>query len=135
MYICVRVLGLGRVQLFATPWTVAYQTPLSVGFFRQEYFCGLPFPTPGDLFNHGSTCISVISCIGITAPPGKPQVGRQQFQIQLLNIYDQTSFKHYMINYHEMMIHPEVMMVKIIKCYENPNKHRCEPSVNKLINV
>ena len=40
-----------------------------------------------------------------------------------------------MINYHEMMIHHEVMMVKIIKCHENPNKHSCEPSVNKLINV
>ena len=74
MYVC--VLGLGRVQLFATPWTVAYQTPLSVGLFRQEYFCGLPFPTPRDLLNHGSTCISVISCTGITAPPGKPRVGR-----------------------------------------------------------
>ena len=36
-------------QLFATPWTVARQAPLSVGFFRQEYGRGLPFPSPGDL--------------------------------------------------------------------------------------
>ena len=41
------------VQLFATPWTVAYQAPLSVGFSRQEYWSGLPFPSPGDLPNPG----------------------------------------------------------------------------------
>ena len=41
---------LSRIQLFATPWTVACQTPLStVLFSRQEYWNGLPFPTPGDL--------------------------------------------------------------------------------------
>ena len=34
------------VQLFATPWTVARQAPLSMGFFRQEYWSGLPFPSP-----------------------------------------------------------------------------------------
>ena len=34
---------------FATPWTVARQTPLSMGFPRQEYWSGLPFPSPGDL--------------------------------------------------------------------------------------
>ena len=37
------------VQLFATPWTVALQAPLSTGFSRQEYWSGLPFPSPGDL--------------------------------------------------------------------------------------
>ena len=41
------------VQLFATPWTVAYQAPLSMGFSRQEYWSGLPFPSPGDLPNAG----------------------------------------------------------------------------------
>ena len=34
---------------FATPWTIALQAPLSMGFFRQEYWSGSPFPTPGDL--------------------------------------------------------------------------------------
>ena len=38
-----------HVRLFATPWTVALQTPLSMGFPRQEYWSGLLFPTPGDL--------------------------------------------------------------------------------------
>ena len=40
------VKSLSRVRLFATPWTVAYQSPLSVGFSRQEYWSGLLFPSP-----------------------------------------------------------------------------------------
>ena len=43
----VKVKSLSRVQLFATPWTTAYQAPLSMGFSRQEYWSGLPFPSPG----------------------------------------------------------------------------------------
>ena len=46
-----------------TPWTVARQAPLSMGFSRQEYWSGLPFPPPGDLPNPGSNT-SYISCIG-----------------------------------------------------------------------
>ena len=41
--------SLSHVQLFATPWTVALQAPLSMGFSRQEYWSGLPFPPPGNL--------------------------------------------------------------------------------------
>ena len=41
------------VQLFATPWTVAHQAPQSMGFFRQEYWSGLPFPSPRDLPDPG----------------------------------------------------------------------------------
>ena len=41
--------SLSRVRLFATPWTVACQAPLSMEFSRQEYWSGLPFPSPGDL--------------------------------------------------------------------------------------
>ena len=44
---------LSPVRLFATPWTVAYQAPQSMGFSRQEYWSGLPFPSPGDLPNLG----------------------------------------------------------------------------------
>ena len=43
----VKVKLLSRVRLFATPWTVAHQAPLSMGFSRQEYWSGLPFPSPG----------------------------------------------------------------------------------------
>ena len=42
------------VQLFATLWTVAYQGPPSMGFSRQEYWSGLPFPSPGDLPDPGT---------------------------------------------------------------------------------
>ena len=49
----VKVKSLSRVRLFATPWTVAYQAPPSVGFSRQEYWSGLLFPSPGDLPNPG----------------------------------------------------------------------------------
>ena len=45
----VKVKSLSRVRLFATQWTVACQTPLSMGFSRQEYRSGYPFPSPGDL--------------------------------------------------------------------------------------
>ena len=41
--------SLSRVRLFVTPWTVAYQDPQSMGFSRQEYWSGLPFPSPSDL--------------------------------------------------------------------------------------
>ena len=44
---------LSRVRLFATPWTVAYQVPPSMGFSRQEYWSGLPFPSPGNLPDPG----------------------------------------------------------------------------------
>ena len=49
----VKVKSLSRVRLFATPWTVAYQAPLSMGFSKQQYWSGLPFPSPGDLPNPG----------------------------------------------------------------------------------
>ena len=44
----VKVKLLSRVRLSVTPWTVAYQAPPSMGFSRQEYWSGLPFPSPGE---------------------------------------------------------------------------------------
>ena len=41
--------SLSHGRPFVTPWTVAHQALMSMGFFRQEYWSGLPFPTPGDL--------------------------------------------------------------------------------------
>ena len=46
---CVRTQSLSRVRFFVTTWTVAHQAPLSMGFPRQEYWSGLPFPSPGVL--------------------------------------------------------------------------------------
>ena len=47
------VKSLSRVRLFVTPWTAAHQAPQSMGFSRQEYWSGLPFPSPGDLPDPG----------------------------------------------------------------------------------
>ena len=49
----VKVKLLSGVRHFAAPWTVAYQAPPSMGFSRQEYWNGLPFPSPGDLPDPG----------------------------------------------------------------------------------
>ena len=49
----VKVKSLSRLRLFATQWTVAHHAPLSMGFSRQEYWSGLPFPSPEDLPNPG----------------------------------------------------------------------------------
>ena len=49
----VKVKSLSRVQLLATPWTVAHQAPPFLEFSRQEYWSGLPFPPPGDLPDPG----------------------------------------------------------------------------------
>ena len=52
---------LSRVWLFVTPWTVAHQDPLSMGFSRQEYWSRLPFPSPGDLPDAGIEHMSLMS--------------------------------------------------------------------------
>ena len=67
---------LSPVSLFATPWTVACQAPLSMEFSRQEFWNGLPFPAPGDLPNSGIEPVSPVSPSSTdgfftTAPPGK----------------------------------------------------------------
>ena len=60
--VCVHALShFSHVQLFATPWTVADQTPLSMGFSRQEYKSGLPFPPPGNLPDPGHNPMSLES--------------------------------------------------------------------------
>ena len=66
--------SLSRVRLFATPWTVAYQASQSMGFSRQEYWSGLPFPSPGHLPDPGIEPRSPASQADAlpTEPPGKP---------------------------------------------------------------
>ena len=68
---------LSPIRLFATPWTVAHQDPLSMGFPRQEYWSGLPCPLSGDLPNSGIEPMSLMSPATAggfftTEPPGKP---------------------------------------------------------------
>ena len=68
------VKSFSHVQLFATPWTVAHQAPLSMGLSRQEYWSGLPFPSPGDLPDPGieprSPALQTDTLL--SEPPGKP---------------------------------------------------------------
>ena len=72
--VCVRTRSV-MSEYFVTPWTIAHQAPLSMGFSRQKYWSGLPCPSPADLPDPGSQ--SCISCIGrqilffTTEPPGK----------------------------------------------------------------
>ena len=67
-----------HVGLCATPWTVAHQAPLFMGFFRQESWSGLPCPTPGDLPNPGIKSRSPTLQAGSLPPepPGKPPLVR-----------------------------------------------------------
>ena len=73
-YEWVSVQWLSPVRLFATPWTAAHQAPLSKGFPRQEYWGGLPFPSPGDLPDPGIELASpaLAGRFLTTEPPGKP---------------------------------------------------------------
>ena len=67
------VKSLSCVRLFVTPWTVAHQAPPSMGFSRQEYWSGLPFPSPGDLPDPGIEPRSLaLQADALTSePPGK----------------------------------------------------------------
>ena len=73
-----KVKSLSRVRLLVTAWTVAYQAPPSMGFSRQEYWSGLPFPSPGDLPNPGIEPGSpAFQADALTSEPlGKPLNGR-----------------------------------------------------------
>ena len=64
---------LGRVWLFGTPWTIAHQPPLSMGFSRQQYWSGLPFLSPGDLPDPGIKpgCLALQADSLPSKPPGE----------------------------------------------------------------
>ena len=68
---------LRRVRLFETPWTVVRQAPLSMGFSRQAYWSGSPFPSPGALPNPGIKpgCPALQADSLLSEPPGKPYNG------------------------------------------------------------
>ena len=74
LHACLCVCVLSHVQLFVTAWTVAHQPSLSMGFSRQEYWSGLPFPPPGDLPDPGIKPASpaLAGAFFTTEPPGRP---------------------------------------------------------------
>ena len=83
-----KVKSLSRVRLFATPWTVAYQAPPSMGLSRQEYWSGLPFPFPGDRPNPGIEPGSpTLQADALRSePPGKPWCFKLCFKFHVLNL-------------------------------------------------
>ena len=67
--------SLSCVLLFETPWTVAHQAPLSMGFFRQEYWSELPFPSPGNLPDPGIKPMSPVSpALQADSLPTEPKI-------------------------------------------------------------
>ena len=72
-YHLLKVKLLSCVQLFETPWTIACHTPLYMGFPKQEYWSGLPFPSPGDLLDPeikaGSPALQALYRLSQGSPP------------------------------------------------------------------
>ena len=88
VYVCM----LTCVQLFATPWTIAHQAPLSMGYSRQEYWSGLPFPPPRDLPGPRTEPSSPVSPalagrFFTTEQPGKPHLSLDKAQIVTPNMW------------------------------------------------
>ena len=75
MYVFVLVIK--SCPTVVTPWTVARQAPLSMGFSRQEYWSGLPFPFPGDLPDSEikATSPALAGKFFTAEPPGSPDIG------------------------------------------------------------
>ena len=100
------VKSLSRVRLFVSPWTVAHQAPPSMGFSRQEYWSGLPFPFPGDLPNPGIKPRSpALQADALTSePPGKQTV------LQMESFRDYTPFLTFSVPTHIMLVVPHIIM-------------------------
>ena len=81
--------------MFATPWTIAHQAPLSMEFSRQEYWNGLPFPTPKDLpgpgMEPGSPALQADSLP--SKPPGKPRRRRRRKKNIYIYVYMKSKLK------------------------------------------
>ena len=110
----------GRAQLFATPWTMAHQAPLSVGFSRQEYWSGLPHPPPEDLPNQGlNPCLLHLlhwqaGSLPL-APPGKPQcLGTRKAHLFLMLRVPHGST--------EALLHPVTRGLRLMKAWP-PSPH------------
>ena len=87
-----KVKSLSHVRLFATPWTVAYQAPLSVGFSRQEYWSGLPFPSPGALPNPGTEpglphCRQMLYHLNHQGSSGNPKDTKKSLKVKVAQSY------------------------------------------------
>ena len=82
-----KVKSLSRVRLFATPWTVAHQASPSMGFSKQEYWGGLPFPSPGDIPKEIKYGQSLWSCL-------EDGTGKVTFRRGNRYKYDSVGYNH-----------------------------------------
>ena len=93
---------LGHVRLFATPWTVACQAPQSMEFSRQEYWSGLPLPSPRDLLNPGvgpgSPALQADTLP--SEPPGKPCSQRREWQSTPVFLPGELHGQRSLVSYH-----------------------------------
>ena len=96
-----KVKSLSHIRLFATPWTVAHQAPPSMGFSRQEYWSGLPFPSPYSINSYIQfSSVQSLSCAQLFATPWS--TARQDFQsitnsqslLKLMSIQSVTPSNH-----------------------------------------
>ena len=119
IYIYIYTHMLSRVRLFATPWTVAYQAPQSMEFSRQEYWSGLPFPSPGDLPNlgiePGSPALQVEALL--SEPPGKPLLSTAFYNF-ILRKESKKCLKIYMYGCLCVYLHTQDIHLSIIQKLE-----------------
>ena len=88
---------LSGVWLFVTPWIVARQSPQTLGYFRQEYWSKLPFPSPGDLPDPGiiEPTSPLAGRFFPTEPPGKSQRYVRGYEISMIESYTSYLAKSY----------------------------------------
>ena len=76
--------SLSHVQLFEISWTVAYQAPPSMRFFRQEYWNGLPFPSPGDPPNPGTELSPALEADALLSEPWRAKKHMKRCSMSLI---------------------------------------------------
>ena len=97
----IKVMSLSCVQLFATPWTRTYQTPLFMGFSKQEYWNGFPFPSPGDFPDPGLKPRSpALQADALPSePPGKPKNVQTTVQLHSFHILARLCSKSFKLHF------------------------------------
>ena len=110
-----KVKSLSHVRLFGTPWTVTCQAPPFMGFSRQEYWSGLPFPSPGDLPNPGIKAGSpTLQADALPSePPGLPRHFMSgEFESSGIKICDFVVFSNLIRNKEKHVFLPGDIQVK-----------------------
>ena len=113
--------SLSHVRLFATPWFVAYQAPLSMGFSRQECWNGLPFPSPGDLPDPGleprSHTLQADSLL--SESPGKPN--SRKLELKKKSLRDQTQC---LLRFLKNVIYPKLVLCDNLEGWDGERDER-----------